>query len=78
MPKRTAPAGPGVSLSYVGGEVFNVPARDLSEADIARLADDPWVQRRLAKDPESLTEALLASGVYVAAAKAADEQPSKE
>ena len=55
------------ALSYVKGEVFNIPARDLSAEDLKQLAADPWVQRRIAKNVPSLTDALLASGVYQAA-----------
>ena len=57
---KSAPSG----LSYIGGEVNNVPARDLSADDLKRLSSDAWVKRRLAKDLPSLIDALLASGVY--------------
>lgn len=77
MPKSKAPVRVSHALIYVGGEVHNVPARDLSPYDLAWLVNQPHIQRRLAADVSSLATALVATGVYhTAAAAVAPEQPS--
>jgi len=73
MPK-TKPA-PGSALLYAGNEggepsVPNVPARDLTDADLERLAADPFIARRYAATAEDLAAFLLGTGIYAAAAPA--------
>ena len=53
-----------VGLSYVGGAVNNIPARDLSADELKRLSQDAWVKRRIASNLPALIDALVASGVY--------------
>lgn len=49
-------------LVYLGGGSLNgIPARDLSVADLERLAAQPYIGRRFSADAAEL-EALLAAG----------------
>lgn len=64
---------PKLDLRYVGpGDLTGIPARDLSAADLTRLASDPYVQRRLAKNPKALAELLVSTALYAPA------RPEKE
>ena len=65
------PTSAAVVAHYTGsdaGEPFitGIPARDLSENDISRLAEIAG------QDPKDYLAALLKSGVYIKSKKAAD------
>lgn len=56
---------PRRGLTYVGPEYLSgIPARDLSTADIERLARDPYVKRRIAPNASALADVLTSSGMY--------------
>lgn len=75
-----------LKLRYIGdgSGLSGFPARDLSSADLSRLARDPFIRRRYAKHASALARVLCevrVNGVplYAPAARpAADESPSAD
>lgn len=68
-----------MSLRYVGDGLglSGFPARDLSNDDLKRLAQKPYVRRRYG-GVTAITKALLTTGLYQPAARPADESPSAD
>lgn len=73
----TKPARPESppALRYVGdNSISGIPARDLSPADLERLAAKPYTKRRLASDAGALAALLIGTGLYALDKPSTDEK----